>query len=97
MTILKMNPDEYSVSAEYAPLLIGLVEKHGISEKQFLAGLKNMEAVDWRTPGARLPLHVFEQAVHRALEMTQARWLGWELGATLSLSTASIFFTPARN
>lgn len=87
MTILKMNPDEYSVSAEYAPLLISLVEKHGISEKQFLAGLKNMEAVDWRTPGARLPLHVFEQAVHRALEMTQAPWLGWEFGATLNLSS----------
>ncbi|MDF1780941.1 MAG: AraC family transcriptional regulator ligand-binding domain-containing protein [Alcanivoracaceae bacterium] len=87
MTILKMNPDEYSVSAEYGPLLINLVEKYGISEKTFLGGLQHVDTVDWRNPSARLPLHVFEQAVHRALELTKAPWLGWEFGASLNLSS----------
>lgn len=87
MTILKMNPDEYSVSAEYVPLLIKLVEKYGISEEQFLSSLEVLNSVDWRNPNARLPMHMYEQAVSRALSLTNAPWLGWEFGATLKLSS----------
>lgn len=86
MTILKMNPDEYSISAEYAPLLISLVEKYGISEAEFLAGLKEQRP-GWRDPGTRLALHEFEHAVKRAIELTRAPWLGWEFGAILNLSS----------
>lgn len=87
MTILKMNPDEYSVSAEYLPLLIKMVGKYGVTEERFLSGLELLAPTDWRNPSARLPMPIYEQAVSRALALTNAPWLGWEFGATLRLSS----------
>lgn len=87
MTILKMNPDEYSVSAEYAPLLVSLVERYGVSEQEFMSGLNSLDSVDWRNPATRIPLHMYEHAILRAMELTKAPWLGWEFGPLLNLSS----------
>lgn len=84
MTILKMNPDEYSISTEYAPLLINLLKNYNISEQQLFAGLPD---VSDRAASGRLALQDFEQVVLRAMELTQAPWLGWEFGATMTLSS----------
>lgn len=86
MTILKMNPDEYSVSAEYAPMLIRLVEKYGVGEEEFLRAL-NVRGDEWRQPGARVTMQQFERAILKAIELTRAPWLGWEFGAILNLSS----------
>ena len=90
MTILKMNPDEYSVSAEYIPQLIKLVEKYGVSEQEYLAGLPEMASVDLRDPAARIPLHLYEPAILRAMDVTKAPWLGWEFGANVNLSSHGV-------
>ena len=87
MTILKMNPDEYSLSAEYAPVLLNLLERYNVSEQQLLEGLDTEALPDWREPGARLPVHQFQLLVKRAMDLAEAPWLGWEFGATLTLSS----------
>ena len=87
MTILKMNPEEYSISAEYAPLLLKLLERYGVSEEQLLEGVDRSTLPDWREPGARLPVQQFQQFVRRAMKLADAPWLGWEFGATLTLSS----------
>ena len=86
MTILKMNPEEYSISAEYLPLLLNLLARRGIDEQALLGGL-DVETRPWREPGARIPAAIFEQMARRALELTGEPWLGWEFGATMTLST----------
>ncbi|MEE4251892.1 MAG: AraC family transcriptional regulator ligand-binding domain-containing protein, partial [Alcanivoracaceae bacterium] len=85
MTILKMNPEEYSVSIEYAPLLIAMLERYGVSKEQLLAGAA--ESPDLRDPSARLPLQDFVDVVRRAIKLSGAPWLGWEFGAALTLSS----------
>jgi AraC-like DNA-binding protein len=85
MTILKMNPEEYSVSTEYAPLLVAMLERYGVSKEQLLAGAA--EPPNLRDPGARLPLQDFVDIVRRAIKLSGAPWLGWEFGATLTLSS----------
>lgn len=87
MTILKMNPDEYSISAEYAPLLLSLLERYNVTEAQLLEGMDTSALPDWREPGGRLPLHQFQVLIRRAMELANAPWLGWEFGATLTLSS----------
>jgi len=85
MTILKMNPEEYSVSIEYAPLLVAMLERYGVSKEQLLAGAA--EPPNLRDPGARLPLQDFIDIVRRAIKLSGAPWLGWDFGATLTLSS----------
>lgn len=85
MTILKMNPEEYSVSIEYAPLLVTMLERYGVSKEQLLAGAA--EPPNLRDPGARLPLQDFVDIVRRAIKLSGAPWLGWDFGATLTLSS----------
>lgn len=85
MTILKMNPDEYSVSTEYVPLLITTVERYGVRSAELLS--EDMEQMDFRDPSARLPLADFVAIVRRAIKLTGAPWLGWEFGATMTLSS----------
>ena len=85
MTILKMNPEEYSVSVEYAPLLVAMLERYGVSKEQLLAGAA--EPPNMRDPGARLPLQDFVDIVRRAIKLSGAPWLGWDFGATLTLSS----------
>ena len=87
MTILKMNPEEYSISAEYAPLLLKLLERYNVTEEQLLADVDATTLPDLKDPAARLPLNQFQQVVRRAMELAQAPWLGWEFGATLTLSS----------
>ena len=86
MTILKMNPEEYSVAAEYAPLLIRLLERRGISEEALLSGLE-LTRDYWQSPGQRVPVHLFEGLVRRAIALTGDDWLGWEFGASMTMST----------
>ncbi len=85
MTILKMNPEEYSVSIEYAPLLVSMLERYGVSKEQLLSGAA--EPPNLRDPGARLPLQDFVDIVRRAIKLSGAPWLGWDFGATLTLSS----------
>lgn len=85
MTILKMNPEEYSVSIEYAPLLVTMLERYGVNKEQLLAGAA--EPPNLRDPGARLPLQDFIDIVRRAIKLSGAPWLGWDFGATLTLSS----------
>ena len=85
MTILKMNPEEYSVSIEYAPLLVTMLERYGVSKEQLLAGAA--EPPNLRDPSARLPLQDFVDIVRRAIKLSGAPWLGWDFGATLTLSS----------
>ncbi|MDF1628976.1 MAG: AraC family transcriptional regulator [Alcanivoracaceae bacterium] len=85
MTILKMNPDEYSVSTEYAPLLLATVERYGVKAADLLPDGASQS--DFRDPSARLPLQDFVDVVRRAMKLTGAPWLGWDFGATLTLSS----------
>ncbi|MFN3712568.1 MAG: AraC family transcriptional regulator [Alcanivoracaceae bacterium] len=85
MTILKMNPEEYSVSTEYAPLLLATVERYGVKRADLLPD--DITLPDLRDPSARLPLQDFVDVVRRAMQLTGAPWLGWEFGATLTLSS----------
>ncbi|MCC1496581.1 AraC family transcriptional regulator [Alcanivorax sp. 1008] len=85
MTILKMNPDEYSVSTEYAPLLLATVERYGVKAADLLPD--DASESDFRDPSARLPLQDFVDVIRRAMKLTGAPWLGWDFGATLTLSS----------
>ena len=95
MTILKMNPEEYSVSIEYAPLLVTMLERYGVSKEQLLAGAA--EPPNLRDPGARLPLQDFVDIVRRAIKLSGAPWLGWDFGATLTLSSHGFLGYAARS
>ncbi|MBZ2190504.1 AraC family transcriptional regulator [Alcanivorax sp. JB21] len=86
MTILKMNPDEYSVAAEYVPLLVGLMEQRKIS-REVLFRDTDIAPDCWREPGARVAAHQFEQLISRAMALTGDDWLGWEFGAAMTMST----------
>ena len=53
MTILKMDPAEYSVSAEYLSLMLDVLARRGVDTEQVLAGTA-LEAGCWRDPKARI-------------------------------------------
>lgn len=86
MTILKMNPEEYSFAAEYVPLLISILEKRGIPQEQLLRDTGLQPAL-WREPGARVSAEQLEKVIRRALALTGDDWLGWEFGAAMTMST----------
>lgn len=86
MTIIKMDPSEYAISAEYVPLMLDMLERRGISEEQLFRDLPVTPRF-WREPGARIPLQTFEQIGRRVLELTHEPWLGWELGANMTISS----------
>ena len=85
MTILKMNPEEYSVSIEYAPQLLAMLERYGVPQSELLP--EGVDAARLKDPGARLPLQEFMDVVRRAMTLTKAPWLGWDFGATMTLSS----------
>lgn len=85
MTILKMNPDEYSVSIEYAPLLLATLERYGVTREQLLAD--GTELPTQRDPAGRIPMQDFVEVIRRVIALTDAPWLGWEFGSTLTLSS----------
>jgi len=86
MTILKMNPDEYSISAEYVPLLAALVERRGITQAMLLEGV-DIDPAILRLPTARISRDTFCHLVTRALELTGEPALGWEMGASMTFSS----------
>ncbi|MBM7334008.1 MAG: AraC family transcriptional regulator [Alcanivorax sp.] len=86
MTILKMSAEDYTISAEYLALMLEFLEKRGVSEERALAGLP-IEAGCWRDPKARLTAAVFDRFARRALALTEEPWMGWELGASMTLSS----------
>ncbi len=86
MTILKMNPDEYSISAEYIPLLAALVERRGITQAMLLEGV-DVDPEMLRLPAARISKDAFCHIVTRALELTGEPALGWEMGASMTFSS----------
>jgi AraC-like DNA-binding protein len=86
MTIIKMDPSEYAISAEYFPILLSILERRGISERELLEGL-SVPPRFWKEPGARIPRTLFEQLGHRVLALTGEPWLGWEFGAGMTISS----------
>ncbi|MCG8394808.1 MAG: AraC family transcriptional regulator [Pseudomonadales bacterium] len=86
MTILKMDPAEYSVSAEYLALLLDVLARRGISAEALLSGTR-IEAGCWRDPKARVTAQDFGKVARRAVELSGEPWLGWELGASMTLSS----------
>lgn len=85
MTIIKMDPAEYAISAEYFPLLLDILERRGISEEQLLEPL-GLKPGFWREAGERIPLPTFERIGHRVFQLTEEPWLGWEFGAEMTIS-----------
>ncbi|MBA3980932.1 MAG: AraC family transcriptional regulator, partial [Alcanivorax sp.] len=75
-----MNPEEYSASAEYVPVLVSLLERRGIAQDVLFQGT-DIAPHCWREPGARVPVQHFEKLIRRAIELTGDAWLGWEFGA----------------
>ena len=53
MTILKMDPTEYSVSAEYLALLLDVLSRRGVATETLLADTR-IEPGCWRDPQARI-------------------------------------------
>ncbi|MGB2247900.1 MAG: AraC family transcriptional regulator [Alcanivorax sediminis] len=86
MTILKMDPAEYSVSAEYLSLMLDVLARRGIASEELLAGTQ-IEPGCWRDPKARVSAQDFEKVSSRAIRMTGEPWIGWELGASMTLSS----------
>ena len=86
MTILKMDPTEYSVSAEYVSLLLEVMERRGISEQALLADT-DIELGCWRDPKVRITATDFRTIASRAIALTGEPWLGWELGAGMTISS----------
>ncbi|MCK0155239.1 AraC family transcriptional regulator [Alcanivorax sp. S6407] len=86
MTILKMDPAEYSVSAEYLSLMLDVMARRGIPSEELLVGTQ-IEPGCWRDPKARVSAHDFERVASRAIRMTGEPWIGWELGASMTLSS----------
>ena len=69
MTILKMDPAEYSVSAEYLSLMLDVLARRGVDTEQVLAGT-NIESGCWRDPKARITAQDFERVALRAVNIT---------------------------
>ncbi|BAP13312.1 MAG: AraC family transcriptional regulator [Alcanivorax borkumensis] len=86
MTILKMDPEEYSVSAEYLALLLAVLSRRGVATETLLEGTR-IEPGCWRNPQARITAQDFERVAIRAIELSGEPWLGWELGASMTLSS----------
>ena len=86
MTILKMDPTEYSVSAEYLALLLDVLSRRGVATETLLAGTR-IEPGCWRDPQARITAQDFEVVATRAMALSGEPWLGWELGASMTLSS----------
>lgn len=86
MTILKMSAEDYAISAEYLGLMLEFLERRGVSQEQALAGL-DIEPGCWRDPKARLTATTFNRLARRAIQLTGEPWLGWELGASMTLSS----------
>lgn len=86
MTILKMSAEDYAISAEYLALMLEFLDKRGIGQAQALAGL-DIEPGCWRDPRARLTATTFNRFARRAMRLTGEPWLGWELGASMTLSS----------
>ena len=86
MTILKMDPAEYSVSAEYLSLMLEVMARRGIPSEELLVGTQ-IDAGCWRDPKARVSAQDFERVARRAIRMTAEPWIGWELGASMTLSS----------
>lgn len=86
MTIIKMDPAEYAVSAEYFPLLLEVLARRSITEEQLLEPLE-LEPGFWREPGRRISLPEFERIGRRVFELTGEPWLGWEFGAVMTISS----------
>ena len=86
MTILKMNPSEYFIAGEYLPLLVKVLERRGVSEQALLEGVEG-PVEEWSQPGGRIPKDSFHQLVRRAVALTGEPRLGWEFGASMTLST----------
>ncbi len=86
MTILKMDPTEYSVSAEYLALLLDVLSRRGVVTETLLADTR-IEPGCWRDPQARITAQDFEKVAARAIALSGEPWLGWELGASMTLSS----------
>lgn len=86
MTILKMDPTEYSVSAEYLALLLDVLSRRGVATEALLEGTR-IEPGCWRDPQARVTAQDFEVVATRAMTLSGEPWLGWELGASMTLSS----------
>jgi AraC-like DNA-binding protein len=86
MTILKMDPTEYSVSAEYLALLLDVLSRRGVATETLLADTR-IEPGCWREPQARITAQDFEVVATRAMALSGEPWLGWELGASMTLSS----------
>ena len=86
MTILKMDPTEYSVSAEYLALLLDVLSRRGVATETLLADTR-IEPGCWRDPQARITAQDFEVVATRAMALSGDPWLGWELGASMTLSS----------
>lgn len=86
MTILKMDPTEYSVSAEYLALLLDVLSRRGVATETLLADTR-IEPGCWRDPQARITAQDFEVVATRAMVLSGEPWLGWELGASMTLSS----------
>lgn len=86
MTILKMDPTEYSVSAEYLALLLDVLSRRGVATETLLADTR-IDPGCWRDPQARITAQDFEVVATRAMALSGEPWLGWELGASMTLSS----------
>lgn len=87
MTIIKMSPEQYSASFEYVPLLLGMMEKRGITAEQLLAGVQLPDPSHWNEPGLRVLAADYQQLARRAIELSHEPWLGWEFGLSMNVST----------
>ncbi|MEQ3637845.1 AraC family transcriptional regulator [Alcanivorax sp.] len=86
MTILKMDPKEYFVSAEYLALLLEVSSRRGVATEALLEGTRIAPGC-WRDPQARITAQDFERVATRAIALSGEPWLGWELGASMTLSS----------
>ncbi|EDX89613.1 transcriptional regulator, AraC family protein [Alcanivorax sp. DG881] len=81
-----MDPTEYSVSAEYLALLLDVLSRRGVPTETLLADTR-IEPGCWRDPQARITAQDFEVVATRAMALSGEPWLGWELGASMTLSS----------
>ncbi|EKF74470.1 AraC family transcriptional regulator [Alcanivorax hongdengensis A-11-3] len=86
MTILKMDPSEYAISAEYLALLLEVLGRRKIAPEAVLDGT-DIAPGSWRDPQMRITARDYEKVVERAVALTGEPWLGWELGASMTLSS----------
>ncbi len=76
MTILKMDPTEYSVSAEYLALLLDVLSRRGVATETLLADPR-IEPGCSRDPQARTTAQDFEVVATRALALYGEPWPAW--------------------